>query len=189
MEYRLFLSIVSLYQLLSEWIFLCNNTRSLFNKHDAKYVVRGKWKPSAVPLPPHPSSAFTMNQLHETHIDCIALLSGTLQCLLVSVQRKNNTLVPRSLLFCWVTVPTSLVDFSVPQPGYACSFCLTPPCLCIAPSSLPHRFFPSSSMFSSSLKLSYVLSMVINIYLPRKLLFLSTYCLCGCLFPLLTWTP
>lgn len=97
--------------------------------------------------------------------------------------------MPRPLLFCWMTVPTSLADFSVPQPGYTCSFSLSPPCLYTAPSSLPHRFLPSSSMFSSRLKLSYVLSMVVNIYLPRKLLFLNAYCLCGCLFPLLTWTP
>lgn len=132
---------------------------------------------------------YDQNQLHETHIDCITLLSGTLQCLLITVQRKTNTLVPGSLLFCWVTRPTALADFSVPQPGYACSFSLSPPCLCTAPSSLPHRFLPSSSMFSSSLKLSYVLSMVVNIYLPKKLLFLNAYCLCGCLCPLLTWTP
>lgn len=91
--------------------------------------------------------------------------------------------------FCsvgWLGLPLWLTSLSLRQAMHAHSLFLLH-----VFALLPH-LYPTDSFLvhqCSSLKLSYVLSMVVNIYLPKKLLFLNAYCLCGCLCPLLTWTP
>lgn len=188
-------------ELLGEGIFTCNSIGSYFNLSIiTKYVMRGKWKPSAIFLPPHPTSVcphYDLNDLYEVDWSCHSPEwhppVPTHHC--SEEAQRFGAKTPSVLGVIWA----HLSGWSIVLPArlYMLTLSLNPPCLYMLLPDLGRPLLPLLYPTNALLGLQHSAQVsrpvcfpwCASIRVPRKLLSLKVYCPCACLSPLLTWTP